>query len=176
MTATDSFAADPKSVYDLTVTDINGKPMPLSAFRGKTTVIVNTASKCGFTPQYKQLEALYEKYKDKGVVVVGFPSNDFGEQEPGSNEEIKKFCKTNYGVTFPLAGKSPVTGATKNEVFKYLTEKSGDEFKGEVKWNFEKFLVDKDGRLRARFGSFTSPASGSLTRKLEEVVGDSAKR
>ena len=160
----------PKSFYDLSAVSLEGKPLKLSQFKGKVTLVVNTASKCGFTGQYSDLQSLYTKYHERGFEILGFPSNDFRSQEPGSNEEIARFCKLKYGVTFPMLEKAPVKGEAKQPIYKYLTEESGEEFQGEIGWNFEKFLVDRQGKVRARFGSFTNPESGKLTRKLEELL------
>lgn len=159
-----------KSAYDFAVTDVEGKPANLSQFKGKVALIVNTASRCGYTGQYKDLEALYEKYKDKGFVVLGFPSNDFGAQEPGSNKEIKTFCETNFNVKFPLFDKGPVKGTAKQPLYKFLTEESGASYKGEVGWNFEKFLVDKDGHVVGRYKSAVKPMDVSVTKVLEESL------
>src|SRR5580765_3190813 len=137
------------SVYDFKVPGLDGKTIDLSKFKGKKLLIVNTASKCGFTPQYADLEKLYEQYKDK-LVIVGFPANNFGKQEPGSNEEIGEFCKKNYGVTFPMAEKVSVKGDDIHPVFKYLVDESkklGQE--DPIKWNFTKFLLDENGKLIA---------------------------
>lgn len=139
----------------------------LSSYRGKTVLIVNTASECGYTPQYKGLQALHEKYGAKGLVVLAFPSNDFGAQEPGSDAEIGAFCEKNYGVDFPILPKAPVKGDAKQPVFRFLTEGS---IPGEVKWNFEKFLVCPDGKLIARFPSKTEPNSAELTSAIEKAL------
>ena len=158
------------SIHDLTVTSNTGKPVKLSEYKGKVLLIVNTASKCGYTSQYEQLEAIHNEYAAKGFVVLGFPSNDFGAQEPGSNEEIAKFCKLNYGVSFPLFEKNPVKGSVKQELFKLLTEQSGKSMAGEVNWNFEKFLVGKDGKLVGRFPSKVKPDGAELTGKIESLL------
>lgn len=158
------------SLYDLTVTAVNGEPANLGAYRGKVALVVNTASKCGFTSQYKGLEELYQKYKDRGFVVLGFPSNDFGRQEPGTNAEIKQFCELKYRTTFPIFEKNPVTGAEKQPAYKFLTEQSEAEFHGDPGWNFVKFLVNKNGVVIGRFSSMTSPSSGSIERAIEEAL------
>lgn len=160
--------APTKSFFDLSTTGNDGKPMPLKNFSGKTVLVVNVASRCGYTPQYKGLEAIYEKYKAKGFVVVGFPSNDFGQQEPGSDAEIKKFCDLNYKVTFPLMKKAEVTGEKKQPVYQWLTKET--KFPGEVAWNFEKFLVDKKGEVVGRFKSATAPESPELTKAIEAAL------
>lgn len=158
------------SFYDLTVNNIDGKPTPLSAFKGKVAVVVNTASQCGYTPQYKDLEALYQKYKDKGVVVLGFPSNDFGGQEPGTNAEVKQFCTLKYKTTFPLFSKNPVKGPEKQEAYRFLTEGSEKSFQGEVGWNFEKFVINKEGKVIARFKSGVVPLGSDLETKVQELL------
>jgi glutathione peroxidase len=142
----------------------------VSKYQGKVALVVNTASKCGFTPQYKDLEALYEKYQARGFVVLGFPSNDFGAQEPGNDAEIKKFCELNYHVKFPLFPKQPVTGTAKQPVYKYLTEQTGEGLTGEVKWNFEKFLVGKDGKVIARYNSKVTPQDPQVIEKIEALL------
>lgn len=164
--------SNPTSLYDLTAKDISGQDIALSAYRGQVLLVANTASKCGFTPQYTGLEELYTKYKGQKFSVLGFPSNDFLSQEPGTNDEVKKFCTSKYGVDFPLFSKAEVTGDKKQPVYKFLTELAGDEFSGEIKWNFEKFLIDRKGNVRARFGSFTSPTSARLVKKLEELLAE----
>lgn len=160
----------PDSVYAFSAKSIDGKLVNMSDYKGQLLMIVNVASKCGFTPQYKDLEALFRKYKSKGFVVLGFPSNDFGGQEPASNEDIKKFCKVNYDVTFPLFEKLPVKGATKQPLYKFLTEQSGSEFAGEVAWNFVKFLVNGEGKVISRFGSSTKPLDKKIVSKIEEQL------
>lgn len=155
------------SFYSLKVKDNQGKTVDLGQYRGKVLLIANTASKCGYTPQYEQLQALYEKFKDKGLVVLGFPSNDFGQQEPGSNDEVAKFCKLNFGVTFPLFDKQPVSGQQKQVMFTYLTEHAPKSDQGEVKWNFEKFLVDKNGKVVGRFRSGVKPDDTKIVKMVE---------
>lgn len=168
------------SVYDFKVNDKNGNEKSLKDFAGKVLIIVNTASKCGFTPQFEGLEALYKKYKDQGLEIIGFPSNQFAEQDPGSNEEIQHFCKLNYGVTFPVFAKVDVRGENAIPLYQYLTEQKGDEgMDGEkaemllgflkenlpqylegdsIKWNFTKFLVDREGNVVERFEPVAEPA------------------
>lgn len=143
------------SLYEIPLTTIDGKSATLATYKGKTLLIVNTASKCGYTPQYEGLEKVYSKYKDKGLVVLGFPSNDFGSQEPGTNKEIKHFCKAKYSVDFPMFTKLPVTGDEKQPLYKFLTENAPT--KGEIKWNFEKFLISPKGAIVARFVSSVTP-------------------
>jgi glutathione peroxidase len=155
------------SVYDFKVPALNGGTIDLSTYKGKKLLIVNTASKCGFTPQYADLEKLYDKYKDK-LVIVGFPANDFGGQEPGTNAEISEFCKKNYGVTFPLAAKSDVVGENTSPLFKYLTEeavKMGTPAPV-IKWNFTKFLIDENGKLLGVYNSKITPMSEEITSHL----------
>lgn len=146
---------------------ITGHDSTLADFKGKVVLVVNTASECGYTPQYEGLEKLYEKYKDKGLVVIGFPANNFGGQEPGSNEQIAKFCSTKYKVTFPMMAKVSVKGADKHPLFAYLTESS--PIPGEIKWNFSKFLFDKNGALVARYLSNVEPMDTLLTSRIESV-------
>jgi glutathione peroxidase len=155
--------------YSLEADGIDGNKVPLSQYAGKVSLVVNTASRCGFTPQYKGLEALYEKFKDKGLVILGFPSNDFGAQEPGSNSEIQKFCELNYKISFPMFSKSKVKGAEKQPVYKYLTEQD-PKLEGEIAWNFEKFLVDKKGAVVARFKSAVTPDSQEMTKQIEKLL------
>jgi glutathione peroxidase len=159
----------PVSVYDFKVKTIDGKEAPLSAYKGKALLIVNTASKCGYTPQYAGLEALYEKYKDKGLVVLAFPSNDFGGQEPGSNAEIKTFCELKYKTTFPLFEKIDVKGDTAAPLYKYLTGLPGKQG-GPITWNFNKFLVAPDGTVVEHFDSKVDPSSTALTQKVEQAL------
>ena len=148
------------TLYDYTVDDIHGKPVKLDRYKGKVVLVVNTASKCGFTPQYKGLEALYEKYHVKGLEVLGFPCNQFGAQEPGSEEEIESFCEVNYGVTFPLFAKIDVNGDDAAPLYKHLKkEKPGLLGSEAIKWNFTKFLVDRNGKVIARFAPNDTPES-----------------
>ena len=148
MAATGSAA----SVYDYSVKTIDGSPESLSSFKGKTVLIVNVASKCGYTPQYAGLQKLYTKYKDRGFVILGFPANNFGAQEPGTNAEIKTFCSRTYNVTFPMFSKVSVKGEDRQPLYQFLTEQSPNtSTHGDIKWNFTKFLVDRDGKIVARF-------------------------
>ena len=162
-----------ESIYEFTVTDINGGEVDLEKYKGEVVLIVNTASKCGYTPQYEGLQSIYEEYKESGFVVLGFPSNDFGNQEPGTNEEIKEFCSTNFNVSFPLFDKVKVTGKEKTELYKFLTDNKNIET-GEIKWNFEKFLVSRDGEVVARFRSAVEPESEELLSELRKELGKSA--
>ena len=148
------------SIYDFSVDDIKGKPVKLDRYRDKVMLIVNTASKCGFTPQYKGLEALYDKYHDKGLEILGFPCNQFGAQEPGTEKEIAAFCELNYGVTFPMFAKVDVNGKSAAPVFNYLkAEKPGLLGSEAIKWNFTKFLVDRKGTVLARYAPNDTPES-----------------
>jgi len=160
-----SLMASADNVHQFTVTSIDGSPMHLSQYKGKKILIVNTASECGFTKQYAGLQQLAELYADK-VIVIGFPANNFGGQEPGSNAEILGFCQKNFGVTFPLSEKTSVKGEDISPLFQYLTTASNPDFTGEIKWNFEKFLIDEQGNLIHRFRSDVEPLSKELTSKL----------
>ncbi|THD66376.1 glutathione peroxidase [Robertkochia marina] len=144
--------------YDFEAKTISGEPLNMEQFKGKTVIVVNTASKCGFTPQYAGLEKLYQKYKDEGLVVLGFPCNQFGKQESGSSEEIKEFCELNYGVSFPMFDKVRVNGVNAHPLFKYLkSHLSGGLFGSRIKWNFTKFIIDKKGKPIKRFSPTTKP-------------------
>ncbi len=156
-----------KSIYDYKVESLDGKEINFADFKGKKILIVNTASECGFTPQYADLEKLYEDYKDK-LVIVGFPANNFGGQEPGTNQEIGAFCQKNYGVTFPMAAKVSVKGDDKAPIFKFLTEKELNGVKNTtILWNFTKFLLDENGKLVDSYISTTKPTSSSITKHLQ---------
>ncbi|CAN5615880.1 glutathione peroxidase [soil metagenome] len=155
-----------KSIYDFKVEGLDGKTIDFASFKGKKILIVNTASECGFTPQYEGLQELYEKHKDK-LVIVGFPANNFGGQEPGSNTQIKEFCKKNYGVTFPMAAKISVKGADVAPIYQWLCNKSENGvLDAEIKWNFNKFLLDENGHMIAKFDSKVTPMSDELVSKL----------
>jgi len=157
------------SIYDFEANRIDGKNVKLSAFKGKVLLIVNTASQCGFTPQFAGLEELHEKYAEKGLVVLGFPSNQFGSQDPGTNEEIGAFCTTNYGVSFPMMQKIDVNGSNAAPLYQWLTkEKPGLLGSTAIKWNFTKFLVGRDGQVRKRYAPLDTPAS--LTRDIEAAL------
>lgn len=161
--------AQQKSFYDFTVKTIDGKDLPLSTFKGKKVMVVNVASKCGFTPQYAKLEELYTKYGKDNFVIIGFPANNFLNQEPGSNEEIKQFCTLNYGVTFPMMAKISVKGKDMAPLYKWLTEKSENGVKdATVSWNFNKFLIDENGKWVACYGSKTSPLSEEIVEWIEK--------
>jgi len=157
--------AAPASVYDFKLKTIDGDDFSLAKFKGKKILVVNTASKCGYTKQYAELQQLSELYKDK-LVVVGFPANNFGGQEPGTNQDIKTFCKENFSVSFPMSGKTSVKGDDISPLFKYLTETQNPDFTGEVKWNFEKFLLDEKGNLIHRYRSATKPLDPAITSKI----------
>ena len=157
-------------VHEFTVADINGKSQDLKSYKGKVLLIVNTASQCGYTPQYKGLQQVYATYKNKGFEVLGFPSNDFGGQEPGSNKQIKNFCEFNYKVSFPMFAKVTVLGPGQTPLFRYLTADAGKEIAGPIDWNFEKFLIDPQGKLIARFKSSVAPESPELISKIESLL------
>ncbi len=159
------------SIYDFALPSIDGKPMPLSNFKGKVVLMVNVASKCGYTPQYTALEAIYEKYKDRGFVVLGFPANNFGAQEPGTNEEIKTFCSTRYQVTFPVFAKVSVKGEDATPLYRYITKDANPALAGEIKWNFTKFLVDRSGNVVQRFEPAVKPDSPEVTGDIEKLLG-----
>jgi glutathione peroxidase len=160
-------AAD--SIFDIPLKDIDGKATSLKAYEGKVLLIVNVASKCGYTPQYAGLEALYDKYKDKGLLVLGFPCNQFGGQEPGTNEQIKEFCSTKYQVTFPLFDKIEVNGPGRHQLYAALAGE-GSPFPGDIKWNFNKFLVGRDGKILKRFESKAKPDSAELVQAIEAAL------
>ncbi|MBZ0251922.1 MAG: glutathione peroxidase [Candidatus Methylomirabilis sp.] len=155
--------------HDFTVKTIEGKPLPLSAFKGKAVLAVNVASQCGLTPQYKGLEALYEAQKDKGLVVLGLPCNQFAGQEPGAEAEIKTFCERNYGVTFPLASKIEVNGPGRHPLYQWLAGE-GAKFPGDIQWNFEKFLIGKNGDVLARFAPQTGPEAPELKAAVDKAL------
>ena len=156
-------------MIDLTMKDIEGKDVPLTEFDGKVRLIVNVASKCGNTPQYEALEALYEQYKDKGFTILGFPANNFGGQEPGTDEEIAQFCTLTYGVQFPMFSKISVAGEDKHPLYEYLTSQP-EPFGGEIGWNFQKFLVDREGKVVRRFGSKKPPLDPDVTSAIESLL------
>ena len=165
------------SPLDFTAKTIDGKEQKLSDYKGKVVLLVNVASKCGLTPQYTALESLYAKYKDQGFVIVGFPANNFGGQEPGTNEEIKQFCTGKYNVTFPMMSKISVKGDDKDPLYKFLTEGgAGKEFAGDIEWNFAKFLVDRNGNVIARFASKTTPDSPQVTAAVEKALAAGASK
>ena len=159
-----------ESLYDYSVQNTKGETVSLEKYRGSVALVVNTASRCGFTGQYKDLEVVYSKFKDRGFVVLAFPSNDFGAQEPGTDREIEDFCELNFNTTFPLFTKAPVSGEAKQPVYRFLTEASAEEFRGDPGWNFVKFLVDRDGKVAGRFSSMRSPSGKAITRLIEELL------
>ncbi len=157
------------NISNITVKDMNGKDVNLSDYKGKVLLIVNVASKCGFTPQYEGLEKIYKKYKDQGFEILGFPCNQFGGQEPGTNEEIKNFCTSKYDVTFKLFDKIEVNGKNRSPLYAALTTNTNTE-QGDVKWNFEKFLISRDGEIVARFRSKVTPESDEITSAIEKEL------
>jgi len=177
MTAGSILAAEKVSpVLNHKVKSISGDEVNLSKYQGKVLLVVNVASKCGATPQYKQLESLNDKYKDKGLAVLGFPCNQFGNQEPGSEEEIVKFCKATYDVSFDMFAKVDVNGPDASPVYKTLTSKESDpKFAGDIKWNFEKFLIGRNGEIVARFPTKTSPDAPEVVKAIEAELAKSAK-
>jgi len=159
------------SLHQFQMKDIHGKKMDFSKFKGKTILLVNVASKCGYTRHYEGLQELYAKYKDKGLVVVGVPCNQFGGQEPGSNLQILEFCKDTYDVSFPLTDKVHVKGEKQHKVFKFLTKQKSQTIKpGKIKWNFEKFVIDGDGKLVGRFSTKTEPNDKNLVGLIEKSI------
>ena len=159
------------SIYDFTLKDIDRKEVNLGQYRGKVVLVVNVASRCGFTPQYEGLQKVYTKYKDRGFVILGFPANNFMSQEPGTDEEIKTFCSTKYSVTFPIFSKISVKGDDIHPLYKFLTSKeTNPEFGGDIKWNFSKFLVDKSGKIIARFEPAVKPESEPVVQAIEKAL------
>lgn len=158
------------SIYNFSVKNIDGQEVSLDKYKGKAILIVNVASKCGYTPQYEGLQNLYESYKNEDFVILGFPANNFKGQEPGSNEEIKQFCTLEYGVEFPMFSKVSVKGDDQAELFSYLTSLSNPDFEGDIKWNFEKFLISKEGKLVRRFRSNVEPESESLVEAIKKEI------
>lgn len=166
-TAILGFRTGAGSFYDFKVKDIDGKDFDFAGLKGKTVMIVNTASECGYTPQYKELEELYQAYKSRNFVIIGFPSNDFGAQEPGSNQEIKEFCSRNYGVTFPMMEKTVVKGDSRHPLYQWLTRKDQNGvLDAEVRWNFNKFLVSADGKMVRYFASKVRPMDAEITQHI----------
>lgn len=169
---TPSEPVNASSVYDFTMKDIDGNDVKLDAFKGRVIMIVNTASKCGYTPQYEGLEAIYEKYKDRGFVILGFPANNFMGQEPGTEKEIKEFCTLKYNVTFPMFSKISVAGRDQHPLYGFLTNKATNpEFGGEISWNFNKFLIGKDGKVVGRFATAVKPEDASVITAIETELG-----
>jgi glutathione peroxidase len=159
--------ASDMTIYDFEVPALEGGTINFDDFKGKKILLVNTASECGYTPQYAQLEELHREMGDK-VVVVGFPANNFGGQEPGSNEDIAAFCEKNYGVTFPMAAKVSVKGSDQHELFQWLTSTENPDFTGDINWNFEKFIIDENGKLVHRFRSGASPLDEAVLAALQD--------
>jgi glutathione peroxidase len=162
------FAAS--GIYSFTLNSIDGKPAPLADYKGKVVLVVNVASQCGYTPQYSALEATYEKYKKQGFVILGFPANNFGAQEPGTNEEIKTFCTRKYSVTFPMYSKISVKGADQAPLYAYLTKDTGPGLIGDIKWNFTKFLIDRNGKVVQRFEPAVTPDSKEVVSAIEKQL------
>ena len=157
-----------KTLFDFKINSINGGELDLSSFKGKTILLVNVASKCGFTNQYDDLQNLYDNFKDKGLIVIGIPTNQFGGQEPGSEEEIKNFCETNFNITFPMTSKYEVKGANAHPIYIWAKDTFG---KSTVpKWNFHKILINKDGKIEDTFASFTGPLSNKVVKKIEQIL------
>ncbi len=156
------------SIYDFEANKLNGEKIKLDAFKGKTMVVVNTASKCGLTPQYEGLESMYEKYKDQGLVILGFPCNQFGKQEKGDSDEIQEFCQVNYGVSFPMFEKIEVNGSNAHPIYKYLKSELGGFLGSKIKWNFTKFVIDKNGKPVKRFAPTTAPEK--MESYIEEIL------
>src|ERR1700678_1272179 len=168
MAAAGAYAAS--SIYDFTMPVLDGKSAPIADYKGKVVLVVNVASRCGFTPQYTALEAIYEKYKDQGFVIIGFPANNFGGQEPGTNEEIQKFCTGKYSVTFPMYAKVSVKGDDQTPLYAYLTTKANPALAGDIKWNFTKFLVDRNGNVVQRFEPDVTPDSPQIIAAIEKAL------
>jgi glutathione peroxidase len=158
------------TAHDFQFTSIEGKPLSLKDYAGKAVLVVNTASACGLTPQYKGLQALWEAERENGLVVLGVPSNDFGAQEPGSEAQVQEFCEVRYGVTFPLTSKNPVIGGEAHPLYKWLAEEAGEA--GTPKWNFHKYLIGKDGTVKAVFGSRTEPGAPEVKKAINEALGE----
>ena len=156
------------SIYDFSVPTSSGDEKPLQDYRGKVLLIVNTASKCGFTPQYEGLQALYDQYHERGLVVIAMPCNQFGGQEPGSNAEVQEFCQMNYGLSFPVMGKIQVNGPDRHPLYSFLISRAGGLFNDNIKWNFTKFLIDRQGRVVDRFATITKPAD--IAKSIEKLL------
>src|SRR5271169_2830149 len=168
-----SAIAAERTIYDFTLNSIDGQPTPLSSLKGKVVLLVNVASRCGYTPQYTALESLYEKYKDRGFVIVGIPANNFGGQEPGSNQEIKTFCSAKYHVTFPMMAKVSVKGGDITPLYAFLTDKAANpKTGGDIGWNFTKFLIGSEGKVVARFDSEVTPDSKEIASAIEKALSN----
>ncbi len=167
---------DANSIYEINVTDIDGNDVNLGKYKDKVVMFVNTASKCGYTSQYKGLQSIYDKYKDRGFVVLGFPANNFGGQEPGTNEEIKEFCTLKYKVSFPMFAKISVKGDDLHPLYQYLTSRtSNPNFSGDISWNFNKFLANESGEIIARFSSKETPESKEVANAIESALAEMEK-
>ena len=170
-TGSDPAMASPRSIYDFKMKDIDGKDVRLKKYKGNVLLVVNTASKCGYTPQYEGLQAIFDKYKDRGFYVLGFPANNFGGQEPGTESQIKEFCTTKYKVSFPMFAKISVKGEDQAPLYAYLTSPMTDPaFGGEITWNFNKFLIDRRGKIIGRFTSKDKPESSTVTAAIEAAL------
>jgi len=165
-----SLFAAASGFYTFTLNSIDGKPTPLADYKGKVVLVVNVASQCGYTPQYSALESIYEKYKDQGFVILGFPANNFGAQEPGTNEEIKSFCTRKYSVTFPIYAKISVKGSDQAPLYAYLTKDTEPGIRGDIKWNFTKFLIDRNGHVVQRFEPAVTPDSKEVVSAIEKQL------
>lgn len=173
LTATFRAEAAPKTILDFRMRDIDGKDVKLRRYKGNVLLVVNTASKCGYTPQYQGLQATYTKFKDKGFYVLGFPANNFGGQEPGTEKEIKEFCESKFGVTFPMFAKISVKGDDIDPMYKFLTSKeTNPEFAGDITWNFNKFLIDRKGKIVGRFTSKQAPEGTDVTAAIEKYLAE----
>lgn len=158
----------PKTAHEFSFTSIEGQPLSMASLKGKAVLVVNTASQCGLTPQYEGLEALYEALKDRGLVVLGVPSNDFGQQEPGSEAEVQAFCQKRYGVTFPLTSKQAVIGGAAHPLYRWIVGELGEG--AAPKWNFHKYLIGKDGSIKGTFGSMVAPDDAGLRQAIEDAL------
>jgi glutathione peroxidase len=165
-----SIFAAASGFYTFTLNAIDGRPAPLADYKGKVILVVNVASQCGYTPQYSALESIYEKYKDQGFVILGFPANNFGQQEPGTNEEIKTFCTRKYSVTFPIYAKISVKGSDEAPLYAYLTKDTEPGIRGDIKWNFTKFLIDRNGNVVQRFEPAVTPDSKEVVAAIEKQL------
>ncbi len=168
--ASETDAKKAENIYGFKVESIDGKKVDLKDYKGKVLLIVNTASKCGFTPQYEDMVKLHNEFKEKGFAVLGFPANEFGKQEPGTDEEIKEFCKVNYNVDFPMFSKVVVKGEGQEPLFQYLTHAENKDFKGDIGWNFEKFLIGKDGKLLHRYRSKVVPTGEQIKKDIKAAL------
>ena len=158
------------SAHDFSIADLSGKQVDLSSYKGKVLLAVNVASQCGYTPQYKNMAALHERFKDRGLLVLGFPANNFGQQEPGTDAQIAEFCNTRFAVSFPVFSKISVKGGYQHPLFQYLTSAANPDFTGDIEWNFEKALIGKDGRLLRRFRSGALPDGPEITAAVEQAL------